>query len=827
MQVEQCVDLARAVLKEGLNQPLDLLACDRVPEFGAGLGLGFLSPLEEVPNVLEVHGGFGTTSGSDSEEHENEAHSLKHPSVYLQKRCPLCFGGINWHDCNSVADVIVCLDACFTQKRRQGGKDPVHKHPQTVFVPQADVKSMEEFVDETRNSQSHRRGFSGKAGDDGFEGPMKVPASVLNECGDSFKAADEKREKASTKFFADTGLMALLCRHDRVLWLVNMTSAGEKQYYALALLQRLFEHLPPTMTVGLLYDIGCQLHRSCVKWNFLSEFIDRITFGISVFHAYGHQWPCQVVYHPRKCVGFGLADGEGCERFWSALKLLIPTMRVSGYHRRIYTIDTQVRHLDSESLYSLGAWLARKWAKCQTRKNDALSELLVLNINEELLRKEWKDQIKQQTKPAIRRSKDKGRKAVEEVLGLQAMWVSSKKRVEDLERRFLADLGTGVELDDLQDEIDSARASADTVYNAFKRKRETLGVDGRLSLKKLMDDKFIHLRANAFALKTRIRDKLRERKFELERLERAYRHNSGEQKLHAHTDSQVKRKEPGIVQLAKKYNELCMEIEKLIQERKAPRGAISPLKIVRENLFLLDVDDDIWQDIGLNDEDDGGSPPLWLADEKVREGIKSLLLLDRCMEEEIRLKRERDAMQDWFMQEWKSVENAIAAAHVNGDIDMEYQLKLHRQYLCRICTTWQRVVSCVPCSSRMPDSWGPSDEEIQETLAFEFHGSWHEGNQDEVDGIESDDNEDNDGHDCQTEVFTEEQEIGVNLGAEDDEVLQEIEIAEERINAMSEEKAHLGYVWQTNVTDFGLISEPPSESSSPRKRHHQEIEEEW
>ena len=71
------------------------------------------------------------------------------------------------------------------------------------------------------------------------------------------------------------------------------------------------------------YDIACQLHRSCIKFNFLSNALDRIVFGISVFHAYGHQWPCQIVYHPRKCPGFGLSDGELCERFWSSIKLLI------------------------------------------------------------------------------------------------------------------------------------------------------------------------------------------------------------------------------------------------------------------------------------------------------------------------------------------------------------------------------------------------------------------------------------------------------------------------------------------------------------------------
>ena len=192
---------------------------------------------------------------------------------------------------------------------------------------------MENYVNQCRSAPG---GLSSDHAQDGYEGSLKVPASVLDGCNESFTAADEKRQKASTQFFSDTGLMAMLCRHDRVLWLANMTSAGEKQYYALALIKKLFENIPPTLTVGLLYDIACQLHRSFVKRDFLPQYSARLTFGISVFHAYGHQWPCQVVYHPRKREGFGLSDGEGCERFWSYIKKLIPTLRMSGvssHHR--------------------------------------------------------------------------------------------------------------------------------------------------------------------------------------------------------------------------------------------------------------------------------------------------------------------------------------------------------------------------------------------------------------------------------------------------------------------------------------------------------------
>jgi hypothetical protein len=235
-----------------------------------------------------------------------------------------------------------------------------------VFVSPEEVKEMEHFVDSVRVPQpkkgKSKKGTKSQSLDQqdlepDYEPGMRIPSSVLNDCNDSFVAADANRVKASTLFFADTGLMALLCRHDRVLWLANMTSPGEKQHYVLCLLNKLFQHIPEMMRIGLLYDIGCQLDRSCEKYDFLPDVRDRIVFGISVFHAYGHQWPCQLIYHPCKCKGFGLTDGEGCERFWSSIKPLIPSLRVSTYFNRIYTLDTKVRHLDNKSLLGLGHWL--------------------------------------------------------------------------------------------------------------------------------------------------------------------------------------------------------------------------------------------------------------------------------------------------------------------------------------------------------------------------------------------------------------------------------------------------------------------------------------
>ncbi|TFK60085.1 hypothetical protein BDN72DRAFT_779856, partial [Pluteus cervinus] len=184
---------------------------------------------------------------------------------------------------------------------------------------------------------------------------------------------------------------------------------------------------------------------------------------------------------------------------------------------------------------------------------------------------------------------------------------------------------------------------------------------------------YISLRMNALALKTRLRDRLRARKFELdpiERMGRKFTHNT--HKLHAQTDSSVRRRDPTIQEVARAYNKLCDEMTKLAREKKAPSGSICPVKVPLERLFSLDVDDTIWQDIGLTDDPPPSPtttsdqtttppqlPPAWLSKEEVRDGIKAMLERDRCVEEEARLVHERRAMQFWFHEEWRALSDGI------------------------------------------------------------------------------------------------------------------------------------------------------------------------
>lgn len=155
------------------------------------------------------------------------------------------------------AHVIVCLDANFSQKRRKSSqRDPEVSFAGGRFVPPAAVDDMEREVNEKRKKppRTRRRGKAAKIADD-----------ILDECEQSFIAAQESVTKASKNYYSETGLMALLCRHDRVLFLVNLTTPGERQHNALALLHKLMRHLPSDWCVGVLYDIACQLSRSVEK----------------------------------------------------------------------------------------------------------------------------------------------------------------------------------------------------------------------------------------------------------------------------------------------------------------------------------------------------------------------------------------------------------------------------------------------------------------------------------------------------------------------------------------------------------------------------------
>ncbi|KAG1887859.1 hypothetical protein F4604DRAFT_1675004 [Suillus subluteus] len=539
----------------------------------------------------------------------------------------------------------------------------------------------------------------------------------------------EKREKASTRFFTDTGLMALLCRHDRVLWLANLTSAGEKQHYALALLDQLFKHMPPQMTVGLLYDIGCQLERSCRKWQLLDDnTLSRISFAVVVFHAYGHQWPCQIIYHPRKREGFGLSDGEGCERLWSSLKQLIPSLRFSRFHQCFFVLDVQIHHLDTKSIQGYGHWLHRRWVHCQMKKNAALDSLLELDVDEDILRAQWKAQIAHQTRPIPRQSQNKAAEVITTILALEKTLDAHETSVRELEMQLY--VGGVANVVEFNLQLADAQSQHAKIADTVRRRKAALGPQGQADLKMMKNDIYLTIRLNARAVKTRIRDRLRQRKFELERLERSYRATvNGTLLIFGLTDS--------CLCLSRRY-EFEYTVKTVLKGYRIRRALASaralcpfpeycPLfqstKILRLEGQISIVTDPRWM-YRLSDS------ILSLRVDK--SGIRLQLEVDRCVEEETRVMRERSVMQEWMLAEWDAIQTALRDAA--NDLVMSFHLWAHAEELLSICVVWKKKAQEIPCA--WPDDDDDESVGVEEESDEEGDMAYEVGDDELMDAIE-------------------------------------------------------------------------------------------
>ncbi|RDB16144.1 hypothetical protein Hypma_003362 [Hypsizygus marmoreus] len=96
----------------------------------------------------------------------------------------------------------------------------------------------------------------------GKEYKPQVPHEAVDECQSSYTAGNGGNMKTNMEKFDDSGVMALVCRHDIPLFMANIDSPGQQQKYAVALIEHVCSLLPAAATVLVLYDVGCVLDRS-------------------------------------------------------------------------------------------------------------------------------------------------------------------------------------------------------------------------------------------------------------------------------------------------------------------------------------------------------------------------------------------------------------------------------------------------------------------------------------------------------------------------------------------------------------------------------------
>ncbi|KAL9940903.1 hypothetical protein V8E36_000391 [Tilletia maclaganii] len=227
--------------------------------------------------------------------------------------------------------VIVCVDGTFTQKRRHGrhgaGRQPF---PPRRFLSLAQVEEVAVLM--------------GRA-----EGT--APDDTL--CAARVRAADAEDARGGSPFEI-RGVMGLCCRHDIPLLLCDIDSPGERHYYTVALIRALAQAVGPNLKhLGVAYDIGCRFQPSEKVANVLGPVL-KITWTVPVFHVYGHMYSCQVHFSPRNTRGFGMTDGEGMERIWSAMESLIKkNTRNMSAGERCFALEERVRFIATERRINL------------------------------------------------------------------------------------------------------------------------------------------------------------------------------------------------------------------------------------------------------------------------------------------------------------------------------------------------------------------------------------------------------------------------------------------------------------------------------------------
>ncbi|PLW22562.1 hypothetical protein PCASD_16155 [Puccinia coronata f. sp. avenae] len=384
-------------------------------------------------------------------------------------------------------------------------------------------------------------------------------ASILikrDKCTESHKAANDSRSNTTWKGCDDTGLMGLCCRHD-------------------------------------LRDI-------------FPDFCHRLDFATAVFHAYAHEWGCQVKYNPRYQTGWGLSDGESLERLWLALTPQVSPLR--------------------KSIAKLAEWLCHKFDQALIRCNNELVVIrgLVeqLNPNAEsdymvdFFRLQWADQkqiglIEEDEEVTAKKKKLAKFLTDEEVLRSYRERVLCKEWPESI-----------FEINEILGVINDKEASQKLVAESLGERHEDLRGAGKTELGLLV--LLWKAKTDLFALAVDVRA-------EREPLMTAQAGNILGTRLKEKILAAIKRQKAPVGKAIKLFNTR----QKAYFQKADPRQLQLPKnRDLTFNEFLrIDLDDPLWSDV---------------------------LLLDRVEEEIELLTQELDRSITWACQHWDVIIQAIS-----------------------------------------------------------------------------------------------------------------------------------------------------------------------
>jgi hypothetical protein len=253
------------------------------------------------------------------------------------------------HSCLKSQSPVYSVDACFQLRRKKSAGTP-HRSP--LF------SNSRFFVDKLPDKQNYVN-----------------PAKTCHH-----RAGDLAQKSQKFDGLDISGVMGSVCAHDIPSKFIPITNGdGEKYIYAASLIKAFGGD---ASKIRFMYDINCTF-KPWLERNYKELTCE--TYAIPVFHAYGHNFQCQLRFNPRNIEGFGLTDGEGCERLWSYLSPLCNQLKESRKSVFIDTLELHLSHFSTTKNLDLGASISRNLKKMKVLLCDIDLKLkLLLNENEGL-----------------------------------------------------------------------------------------------------------------------------------------------------------------------------------------------------------------------------------------------------------------------------------------------------------------------------------------------------------------------------------------------------------------------------------------------------------
>ncbi|OAV86334.1 hypothetical protein PTTG_29961 [Puccinia triticina 1-1 BBBD Race 1] len=456
-----------------------------------------------------------------------------------------------------------------------------------------------------------------------------------DKCADSHKAGNNNRNETTWKSCDDTGLMGSCCCHDSVVYLANIHGTGENRALPLAIIKRLLDNIGPKRPVGVLYDLGCSLDKYMNLRHIFPESRKRLSFGTSVFHAYVHEWPCQLKYNPQYQKGWGLSDGESNERLWSSL-------------------SPQCKYRNQQSIAELAAWLLCKFDQalaCRDTKKEVLTELLQMQnpigngcYTILFFRLQWEDQVR------VGLEQEDIKEASKKLL---AEFFENEEVISSLKHRLL------------HGELPATLAKLDEVLDGIAKREEAqrkLALSLGKDYNELCADQTseIGMLALLWKAKSELYAQAIEVQAERQPLLTAQPGNIAGTRLKEKILAAIKRRKGPVEKAIKNFNQ-CQR--QYLTAFRPPDLLLPENQDLSFSEFLaMDLDNPLWTDGHFYH-----ARAPWALDPLVRKGIKSVLFLDRVEEEIALLTQELDRMISWATDYWNLVMSTLAS------IESEYE----------------------------------------------------------------------------------------------------------------------------------------------------------